>query len=310
VESDGSSAVALATYHTKVRFSVVIPTLRRLDVLRDTLESLLACEPPPDELILVDADPHLGAEVVAREIERRPGAPPVRYIRAERSLTAQRNRGIEAASGDVIVFLDDDVVVPTTTLTKLADAYKDAAVVGATGRIIEPDDARIGNQRSRLRRWLPGGGREGEFTRYGYPRYLQTLDQPRDVEYMLGCFMSARREIAAQVAFDENIGAYALCEDEDFSYRLSRRGRIRYLPDLVVHHHKLGFTFRDHEAFGRLVVVNRAYLFRKNFPRTWLARGQFALFIAMLIGHRVANRDWPGARGLLAGAVVAWRQRP
>ena len=288
---------------------MVIPTLRRLDVLRETLESLLACDPPADELILVDADPHSGARVVADEMEGRSGAPRVQYIRAAPSLTAQRNRGIEAASGDVIVFLDDDVVVPTVTLAKLADAYKDAGVVGATGRIIEPEDERLGSPRSALRRWLPGGGAEGEFTRYGYPRYLQTVDQPRDVEYMLGCFMSARREIAAEVGFDEQMSAYALAEDEDFSYRLSRLGRIRYLPDLVVHHHKLGFTFRDGRAFGRLVVVNRTYLFRKNFPRTPLAQGQFALFVLMLMGHRIVNRDWYGLTGLFEGAVVAWRGR-
>ena len=46
---------------------------------------------------------------------------------------------------------------------------------------------------------------------------------------MPGCFMSARRE-AASVRFDEKLGAYALAEDEDFSYRLSRRGRLVYLP--------------------------------------------------------------------------------
>jgi GT2 family glycosyltransferase len=292
-----------------VRFSVVIPTLRRLDVLRDTLESLLACDPPPDELILVDADPNAGARVVADEIERLAEAPDVRYIRAAPSLTAQRNRGIEAASGDVIVFLDDDVVIPTTTLAKLADAYKDAGVVGVTGRIIEPEDERIGGPRSAFRRWLPGGGAEGQFTRYGYPRYLQTLDQPRDVEYMLGCFMSARREAAAEVGFDERMGAYALGEDEDFSYRLSRLGRIRYLPDLVVHHHKLGFTFRDARAFGRLVVVNRTYLFRKNFRRTPLARGQFGLLVLMLMGHRIINRDWYGLTGIVEGAAQAWRGR-
>ena len=40
-----------------MRFSVVIPTLRRPGPLRETLESLLACEPPADEVIVVDGDP-------------------------------------------------------------------------------------------------------------------------------------------------------------------------------------------------------------------------------------------------------------
>jgi GT2 family glycosyltransferase len=292
-----------------VRFSVVISTLRRPDVLRKSVESLLACEPPPYELILVDADPQFGARVVAEEIESRPHATHVRYIPAAPGLTAQRNRGIKAASGEIVVFLDDDAVVPTTTLAILADAYKDGDVIGATGRVIEPEDERIGAPGSVLRQWLPGGATEGQFTRYGYPRYLQTLDRPRDVEYMLGCFMSARREAAAEIEFDEQLDAYALFEDEDFSYRLSRLGRIRYLPQLVIHHDKTGFNDRDARAFGRLVLVNRTYLFRKNFPQTPLARAQFALLVLMLIGHRVVNRDWLGARGLVKGALEARRLR-
>jgi hypothetical protein len=56
------------------------------------------------------------------------------------------------------------------------------------------------------------------------------------------------------------------------------------------------------------VVVNRAYLFRKNFRRTPLARAQFALLVLMLLGHRILNRDWRGAAGLLRGTLDAWRE--
>ena len=107
-------------------------------------------------------------------------------------------------------------------------------------------------------------GEEGTFTRYGYPRYPQRGEQPRDIEFMRGCFMSARREAATKVRFDEQMAGYALGEDEDFSYRLSRLGRVHYEPGIVVEHRKLGFAAQDPRRFGRLVVVNRAYLFRKN----------------------------------------------
>ena len=109
-----------------------------------------------------------------------------------------------------------------------------------------------------------------------------TRSRERDVEHMFGCFMSARREAAAAVRFDENLPGYALAEDEDFSYRLSRLGRIRYLPDVVVNHRKLGLSSQETREFGRLVVTNRAYIFRKNFPQTRLARMQFALFLSRL----------------------------
>lgn len=291
----------------EVRFSVVIPTLRRGPLLRMTLEGLLACDPRPAELIVIDADSERSAQEIVDELARRDGSWRLRYLTSAPGLAQQRNLGIDEAKGDVIVFLDDDVQMSPDLLKRLGAAYADEAVLGATGRVVEPEDPRIGNPRSVLRRWLPGGGREGQFTRYGYPRYLQTLDQSRDVEYMLGCLMSARRTAAQQVRFDEDLGQYALAEDEDFSYRLSRLGRIRYVPEAVVHHRKVGYLSHDSRDFGRLVVRNRAYLFRKNFPQTPLARTQFGLFVAALVAHRLVNRKWRGAQGLIEGAVAVMR---
>jgi hypothetical protein len=160
-----------------------------------------------------------------------------------------------------------------------------------------------------VRRLLPGGGREGTFTRYGYPRYVRDPGVERDVEFMPGCFMSARREAAATVRFDEHLSGYALAEDEDFSFRLSHLGRIRYDPRIVLTHRKLGFGSQDARRFGSLVVVNRTYLFRKNFEQTPLARAQFGLLVGMLVAHRLANREWRGAQGLVEGAFQVLRER-
>lgn len=284
----------------RLYFSVLIPTLRRPDELRSTLESLLACRPPPDEVIVVDGDPGRSAEPVARDLG-------VRYLTSEPGLTRQRNAALAVAGGEVVVFSDDDVRFDPSVFAVLTDVYREP-LVGATVRVIEPDAHRIGGPRSRLRRLLLGG-REGTFTRFGYPRYV-VGDKPQDVEVMRGCFMTARRTAAEQVRFDENLVGYALAEDEDFSYRLSRLGRIRYRPEVTVEHRKTGFIERDERAFGRSVVLNRAYLFRKNFRRTPMARLQFSLLVAGLVGHRLVNREWRGAQGLVEGALQVLRGKP
>ena len=291
-----------------MRFSVVIPTMRREAILAATLDSLRRCEPAPHEVIVIDADAEGSSQPVVTEFDHDVD-PVVKYIRSTASLTLQRNLGIGDSTGDVVVFLDDDVDIEPDLFARLAEAYHDPDVVGATGRIVEPESGRRGGSRSTLRRLLPGGGHEGTFTRYGYPRYLRDLHSPADVEFMQGCFMSARRDLATQVLFDEELGGYALAEDEDFSYRLSRLGRIRYLPEIVVHHRKLGFGSQDARRFGRLVVKNRAYLFRKNFPQTPLARAQFGLLVLGLVGHRVVNGELRGALGLLEGARTEWLGR-
>ena len=292
-----------------MRFSVVIPTFGRPALLEETLGTLYACEPPPDEVLVIDGHPELRAEEVAARFAALPAPPELRYLTSEPSATKQRNVGIDAATGDVILFADDDIRVEPNVFAVLGEAYRDPSVVGATGKYFEPPSSRIGGRQSFVRRLLFTGGAEGSFTRFGYPRHLQDLDRPTDVEVMPGLFMSARRDDAAAVRFDERLGGYALAEDEDFSYRLSRRGRIRYLPEAVVVHRKTGFTSRDERAFGRMVVVNRAYLFRKNFRRTPLARLQFALLVLLLIAHRLVNREWAGALGLVEGAVEAWRKQ-
>jgi GT2 family glycosyltransferase len=284
----------------RLRISVVIVTLRRPEPLHRTLESIRACRPSADEVIVVDADPE-AAPLEASAGEEGAG-PLIRHVRTSARLTRQRNIGIDEASGEVVVFLDDDVKVPNDLFGRLAETYSDAAVVGVTGRVEEPETTRRGGPGSRVRRLLLSDG-SGRFTRYGYPRYVTDGAGPRDVEFMPGCFMSARREAAAKVRFDERLGAYALAEDEDFSYRLSRLGRIVYLPDVVVVHEKLGFRSFDSRKFGRLVVRNRTYLFRKNFPQTRLARLQFGGLLLMLVGHRLVNREWRGALGVLEGAA-------
>jgi GT2 family glycosyltransferase len=287
--------------------SVVIATFARPEQLRPTLASLAACDPRPAEVIVVDGDPQRSAAPVVDEA--RADLPELAYIASTPGLTHQRNRGIDSAKGDVIVFLDDDVVIAPDAFAHVAAAYRDPSVRGVAGRVDEPRDARLGGSRSRLRRLLLAGGSEGTFTRFGYPRRLVDRDTARDVEFMPGCFMSVRREDARGLRFDEGLEGYALAEDEDFSRRLSLRGRIRYEPAASVVHHNTGFAKRDRRAFGRQVVTNRHYLFKKNFPQTPVARAQFALLVGALLGHRLLNRDVAGALGIVDGIRAIWRGR-
>lgn len=291
-----------------MHISVVIATLRRPELLQNTLKSLLACSPLPHEIIVVDGDPEMSSLPVVEEL--RSETPLLEHLSSKAGLPMQRNVGLQRASGEVCVFLDDDVVVDPAVFEVVIQTFEDPSVVGMTGRVIEKAERRFFGKRSRLRALLPGGGREGTFTRYGYPHRIAHPDLPVNVELMHGSFMCARLAVARDVRFDENLHGYALAEDEDFAFRLSRRGQIRYVPDAIIEHLKSGFSNRDMREFGRMLVANRTYLFRKNFESTWLARCQFALFILALVIHRILNREWEEIRGLVEGSVEAWRSAP
>lgn len=287
-----------------MRVSAIIATKDRPDDLGQTLASVASCRPLPDELIVVDGDP---ARSAARVVEAARGGPlELLYLPSQPGLTRQRNVGVRSAKGDVVVFLDDDVEADAGLFAALARPYHDPAVVGATGLVVEADERRFGNRRSLMRRLLLPG-QEGTLTRFGYPRRLRQLDHEVDVEVMQGCLMSGRRDTVERIGFDESLPGYALAEDEDFSYRLSRVGRIRCVPDARVVHKNTGFRSSGTREFNRTVVLNRAYLFRKNFRQTLTARLGFGGLVVILIAHRAVNREWEGVRGLLEGARDAWR---
>jgi GT2 family glycosyltransferase len=289
-----------------VRFSVLIITYRRPDELADTLESILACNPAPAEILVVDGDRARSAESVVERLAD--SSTTVSYLNTSPSLSIQRNRGMEVASGDVFVFLDDDVRVGGDLFTVLAEVYSDPAVVGATGPVVEQNPRRFGKPDSRVRRFLFPGGEEGTMTGFGYPRRILDLTQPRDVQWMPGCFTTARRDLARRLEFDENITAEMEGEDEDFSYRLSKHGRIRFEPRAAIDHRQLGFRSKSgSRKFDRDIVIVRTYLFRKNFRRRLKARIQFAGVIAILIAHRLVNLEWRGLIGLLEGIAHVWR---
>lgn len=98
-------------------FSIVVPTFRRPDVLRGTLAALLALEYDRDsyEVIVVDdgAD-----EPTARVVEELSGRGTSLILEAQqhRGAACARNRGARLATGDLVLFCDDDMIVEPSHL--------------------------------------------------------------------------------------------------------------------------------------------------------------------------------------------------
>jgi glycosyltransferase involved in cell wall biosynthesis len=87
--------------------SVVMPVYQGERYLGEALDSALAQEYEPLEIIVVDDGSTDASAAIAR-------ARPVRYVRLEhQGLARARNAGIEAARGEIVAFLDaDDVWLP------------------------------------------------------------------------------------------------------------------------------------------------------------------------------------------------------
>jgi glycosyltransferase involved in cell wall biosynthesis len=201
-----------------MRVSVITPVRNGGETFRVSLSHLAACVPTPDEIIVVidgasDGDGEIAASLGACVIQL---PVPVGAARA-------RNAGVAAASGEVILFIDADVVVPPDLVgcaaRELADDTGLAAVVGSYDD--EPADAGLVSQyRNLLHHYVHQTGHEDAST------------------FWCGCG-AIRRDVLLSVGGFDNVYSAASIEDIELGYRLRRAGhRIRLCKSLQVKHLK------------------------------------------------------------------------
>jgi glycosyltransferase involved in cell wall biosynthesis len=128
-----------------VLVSIITPTYNAERWLGETVESVLRQSWREWELILVDD----GSSDSTVEVARRYMGPRVALLRQERlGAAAARNRGLDVAQGDFILFLDaDDVLSPnklSAQLARLASASPQSIASCAWGRFVDrPESARF-----------------------------------------------------------------------------------------------------------------------------------------------------------------------
>jgi glucosyl-dolichyl phosphate glucuronosyltransferase len=119
--------------------SVIVCTYNRAQSVYRTLLSLSLMAVPADvdwEVLIVDNNStDATADVVQRFRQRR--GMTVRYLVAGRQgLNHARNAGVQAAHGNLLFFLDDDVEVTKNWLVEMKTAFDRYPVVGVGGRVL------------------------------------------------------------------------------------------------------------------------------------------------------------------------------
>ncbi len=117
--------------------SVIIPVFNRSDLLRQVLESLTKQDLPLSafEVLVCDDGSTEPLRPVIEEFASR--LPCIRHLRqSNQGPAAARNLGIVNASADVVVFIDSDVIVDGSALSKLIGALEiNSRWVGAEARL-------------------------------------------------------------------------------------------------------------------------------------------------------------------------------
>src|SRR5688500_9787763 len=99
--------------------SVVIPVRNGGDTLLECLEALTASTRRPDEVIVVDD----ASTDASGQIARRFGAQVLEFQDRPHGPASARNRGAAAAWGDILVFIDADILLHPEALEGIEQIF-------------------------------------------------------------------------------------------------------------------------------------------------------------------------------------------
>ncbi|MEF8938621.1 MAG: glycosyltransferase family 2 protein [Salinivenus sp.] len=218
------------------RVSIVIVSWNARPLLQKCLPSVLATDYPDFEVIFADnASTDGSAAWIARK------HPTVKIVRHPENWLFCRgnNAALPHATGDLILFLNNDVEVPPGWLRPLVDVMTQHEDVGAVQpKLLQYDDRD---------RFEYAGAAGGFLDRLGYPftrgRLFDTMerdrgqyDDARDVFWATGAALLLRRSALDEVGlFDERFEMHM--EEIDLCWRLQRHGyRVRVEPESEVYH--------------------------------------------------------------------------
>jgi glycosyltransferase involved in cell wall biosynthesis len=223
--------------------SIVIPAYNEELMLAATLRALRdagGALREPYELIVADDGSTDRTAAIAREH----GA---RVVSVQlRNIGATRNAGARAATGDLLVFVDADTIVPPEVLIGAVAAVRErGAIGGGAGARPDSDDPAWGPAVLAFVSWLM-----------------------RVCGWAAGCFVFVRRDVFERVGgFDER---YFASEEIHLSRAVKRHGRFVILRQKVV------TSSRKGRLFGKSAVLGQ--FARALLPGTLKRRDRLALW--------------------------------
>ena len=211
--------------------SVVIPAYNEEKYLPGTLTSLQKLDRKPDEIIVIDG----GSTDKTSDVAKQNGATVVTV--PHRGIGFARQKGVEAANGDVVAFTDADTTVPHDWLTKIEETLHVPNVSGTYGGYAVKDGPLIYKY----------------FINFVYPWILQ-------FSVFLGSPMPGGQNIAFWKSKGIEAGGFPIefksVEDFEMIRRLKTTGKVIYRKDNTV----TSSGRRGNEGFPLIVRFLKGFL--------------------------------------------------
>ncbi len=247
------------------KVSVVIPTYNRFARLKEVIAALERQTVRLDafEVIVISDGSNDGTDAYLRSLTTRFALTPI--FQTNSGAAAARNRGVASSRGDIILFVDDDVV-PTPELIRehlrLHEAHAEDLVV--LGPMLTPDGFAM----------LPWVRWEQAMLVKQYRAMEESQWVPTARQFYTGNSSAPREQIIAAGGFDER---FSRAEDIELGFRLADRGlAFIFNPDAVGYHfaeRSFGSWMMTPYQYGRCDVI-----FSREKGQDWLLKQVFTEF--------------------------------
>ena len=233
--------------------SVIVPSYNSYLTIGRTLESILNQNNRAiNEIIVVDSsDDGLSREVISQYHERVQLIPLINRV----SPAQARNLGAERAKGEILVFVDSDVVLSDGWIDKIIGAYENGKIIGCGGIIL--DETQANN-------WLAIGQYLLQFNEY----VAQGKD--RQKKFVPSCNLYCSKEIFEKAGGFPEIRA---SEDVLFCLKAGKYSDIWFIPEAKVKHiFRESWTgyFKNQIVLGKYILIYRRRESKGKFYYLWL----------------------------------------
>lgn len=200
------------------RISLIVPVYNGGKNWTRVLDALVSLTPPPAEILIVDdgSTDSSRAEAAAR------GLTVLTTSRPRSGPAVARNLGAQHAQGDILFFIDADVLVRPDAVARVARALADPTISAIFGTYDDmPDDLSFVSQYKNL-----------------FHHYTHQTSHTEATSFWAGCG-AIRSDLFRQLDGFSTTYTRPLIEDIELGYRVIRAGgSIRLLKDLQVKHLK------------------------------------------------------------------------
>lgn len=213
----------------RVFLSIAIPTYGRETILLETVRALIALPDRADEIVLLDQTPTHETET-ERQLSEWQDKGLMRWLRLARpSIPASMNVGLQQAKGEVVLFLDDDIVPDANLVRVHRESHLAREADAVTGQVLQPGEEPDDSTPNETER---GGGltRDLSFPFRASSRAV--------VSNCMAGNLSVRRQFALTIGgFDERFEQVAYRFETEFARRVvAHGGRVLFEPSASIRH--------------------------------------------------------------------------